>query len=218
MALLDVRTLSNQVFEKVRDRILSGALAADAPIRQDALALELGVSKIPVREALSKLESHGLVASHPYRGFVVRTLSREEAEDVFDLRLKLEPDAAALGAQRANREAQAAAEAALAAFDRALRTRSDDVGRCNREFHLALVRPAGRDLTVQTIERVLTLAERYVSVHLGPRGRSDRARREHRSLLEAWLKRRETVVRSTTEQHINATLRDLRAQLPAAED
>jgi DNA-binding GntR family transcriptional regulator len=215
MALLDVRTLSNQVFEKVRDRILSGALAADAPIRQDALALELGVSKIPVREALSKLESDGLVASHPYRGFVVRPLSREEAEDVFDLRLKLEPDATALGARRADADAQAAAQAALAALDRALRAHAPDVGRRNREFHLALVRPAGRDVTVQTIERVLTLAERYVSVHLGPRGRSDRARREHQDLLEAWLKRRETTVRKKTEQHINATLRDLRAQLPA---
>jgi DNA-binding GntR family transcriptional regulator len=215
MALLDVRTLSNQVFEKVRDRILSGALAADAPIRQDALANELGVSKIPLREALSKLESDGLVASHPYRGFVVRPLSRKEAEDVFDLRLKLEPAATALGAARADAEAQATAEAALAALDRALRAHAPDAGRRNREFHLALARPSGRDITVQMIERTLTLAERYVSVHLGPRGRSDRARREHQALLEAWLKRREAAVRKQTEQHINATLRDLRAQLPA---
>ena len=213
MALLDVRTLSNQVFEKLRDRILSGELAADAPIRQDALASELGVSKIPVREALSKLESDGLVASHPYRGFVVRPLSHGEAEDVFDLRLKLEPEATALGAARADAEAQAVAEAALVALDRALRTHAADVGRRNREFHLALVRPSGRDITVQMIERTLTLAERYVSVHLGPRGRSDRARREHKALLDAWLGRREATVRKQTEQHINATLRDLRAQL-----
>lgn len=213
MALLEVRTVSDRVFEALRERILRGDIAPDAPVRQDTLASELGVSKIPVREALMRLESAGLVASYPHRGFVVRPLSRQEAEDVFDLRLKLEPEAAAEGASTADEAAQATARAALAALDKALRTRAIDVGRRNREFHLALVRPAGRKVAVEMIERLLTLAERYVSVHLGPSGRSDRARREHEALLEAWLARRSDQVRRIVEGHIKATLKDLRAQL-----
>lgn len=213
MALLEVRTVSDRVFEALREKILRGDIAADSPVRQDTLAAELGVSKIPVREALTRLEAQGLVSSFPHRGFVVRPLAREEADDVFDLRLKLEPDAAALGSERAAERDREAAREAFAALDKALRTRSSDTGRRNREFHLSLVRPCGRSVAVETIERLLTLAERYVSVHLKPTGRPDRARREHEALLDAWLARRTKAVRKMTKDHVTATLKDLNAQL-----
>ena len=213
MALLEIRTVSDRVFETLREKILCGDIAPDAPVRQDTLASELGVSKIPVREALMRLEAQGLVAAYPHRGFVVRPLTREEAEDVFDLRLKLEPDAAAHGAAKADTTARELAQNALAALNKISRTRTADSGRRNREFHLSLVRPSGRTVAVETIERLLTLSERYVSVHLTPTGRPDRARREHEALLEAWLAGRTKTVRQLTEDHINATLRDLRAQL-----
>jgi DNA-binding GntR family transcriptional regulator len=213
MALLEVRTVSDRVFEALREKILRGDIAADSPVRQDTLAAELGVSKIPVREALTRLEAQGLVTSFPHRGFVVRPLTREEAEDVFDLRLKLEPDAAVLGAERASDTDREAAHDAFTALDKALRTRASDLGRRNREFHLSLIRPSGRDVAIETIERLLTLAERYVSVHLKPTGRPNRARHEHEELLETWLTRRTKALRKLTEDHIVATLKDLRGQL-----
>jgi DNA-binding GntR family transcriptional regulator len=207
------RAPNNQLYEKVLERVLSGRLVAGAPIRQDALATELGVSKIPLREALTRLESDGLIVSHLNRGFSVCDLSREEADDIFDLRLRLEPDTAALGALNANGSERAAAEEAFTALDKALATGSMQVGRRNREFHLALVRPSGRTVTINIIERLLALSERYVRVHLGPRGRSERARQEHKDLLDAWLARRHARVRTDSEKHIKATLRDLAEQL-----
>lgn len=208
------RNLSESIYDEVLERILSGRLAADAPIRQDALAEELGASKIPLREALARLESEGLVASQANRGFVVRALSRAEAEDVFDLRLKLEPHAAALGARQATDEARAAAQTALNTLNAAAAAHSIDVGRHNRAFHLALVRPAGRAVTIDTLERLLALSERYVRVHLVLRGRPARARNEHEALMNAWLERREDDVRAEMERHIRTTLDDLREQVP----
>jgi DNA-binding GntR family transcriptional regulator len=208
------RLLPDQLFAEARERILSGRLPADAPIRQDALALELGVSKIPLREALARLESEGLVVSHPNRGFIVRPLSRADAEDVFDLRLRIEPNACVLGSAGANEAARDAARAAFAALDAALRDGLADVGRRNREFHLALVRPSGRDVTIETVDRLLALSERYVRVHLGEHRRLDRASHEHETLLQAWLERRTETVRREARAHIRATLSDLRAQLP----
>lgn len=208
------RLLPDQVFTEARERILSGRLPADAPIRQDALALELGVSKIPLREALARLESDGLVVSHPNRGFIVRPLSRADAEDVFDLRLRIEPNACVLGALEADAAAQEAARTAFAALDAALRNGLADVGRRNREFHLALVRPSGRSVTIETVDRLLALSERYVRVHLGEHRRLDRASHEHETLLRAWLERRTETVRREARAHIRATLIDLRAQLP----
>ncbi|HWQ85186.1 GntR family transcriptional regulator [Brevundimonas sp.] len=208
------RPLSDQVFAEARERILSGRLPADTPIRQDALALELGVSKIPLREALARLESDGLVVSHPNRGFIVRPLSRADAEDVFDLRLRIEPNACVLGALEADPAAHDGARTAFAALDAALRNGLADIGRRNREFHLALVRPSGRSVTIETVDRLLALSERYVRVHLGEHRRLDRASHEHETLLQAWLDRRPETVRREARSHIRATLVDLRAQLP----
>src|SRR3546814_12459130 len=90
-----VRTLSERVFDIVREQIVVGELATDMPIRQDALAAELGVSKIPVREALARLEQEGLLISHPNRGYLVRPMSAAAADEIFALRLAIEPAAAA---------------------------------------------------------------------------------------------------------------------------
>ena len=208
------RLQPDQVFAEARERILSGRLPADTPIRQDALAQELGVSKIPLREALARLESDGLVVSHPNRGFIVRPLSRADAEDVFDLRLRIEPNACVLGALAADDTARTAARTAFTALEAALRNGLTDIGRRNREFHLALVRPSGRSVTVETVDRLLALSERYVRVHLGEDRRLDRASHEHEALLKAWLERRTETVRREARGHIRATLVDLRTQLP----
>jgi DNA-binding GntR family transcriptional regulator len=58
---LEIRTLSDRLVDVLRDYILSGGIEPDLPIRQDALAAELRVSKIPLREALARLEQDGLV-------------------------------------------------------------------------------------------------------------------------------------------------------------
>lgn len=216
MATSARRPLPDQIFIEARERILSGRLPADSPIRQDALAQELGVSKIPLREALARLESEGLVVSHPNRGFIVRPLSRTDAEDVFDLRLRIEPNACVLGALHADDAAHHAARAAFAALDAALRNGLADVGRRNREFHLALARPSGRSVTIETVDRLLALSERYVRVHLGEHRRLDRASHEHGTMLNAWLERRTEAVRREARAHIQATLIDLRAELPQA--
>ncbi|WP_343525951.1 GntR family transcriptional regulator [Sphingomonas sp.] len=210
---LVVRTLSEQIFTIIRERIISGDLPEEQPIRQDALANELGVSKIPLREALARLEQEGLLTSQANRGFFVRSLAAAEAEEIYELRLSLEPDAAARASRVASPTDQAAAREALNALDVAARDALHEVALLNRAFHLALVRPLGAALTFQLIERLQVLAERYVVQHLKPAGREDRAHEEHRALLDAWLARDETQVAALLSQHIRATLADLRAQL-----
>jgi DNA-binding GntR family transcriptional regulator len=202
--------------DQIRDRILSGQLHADTWIKQDLLAAELGVSKIPVREALRQLEHEGLVKAEINRGFFVRPLLPIEAEDIFELRLKLEPDAVLVAARSANLLEQKAARAAHKQLFDAIRAQSPDVAQKNRAFHLALVLPAKRLITADLIERLHILAERYVRVHLQPTNRSDRANREHREILDAWLDRDGAALKLTRE-HIAETLRDLRAELSAPE-
>ncbi len=212
---LIIQSLSDQLVNLVRDRILSGRVAPDSAIRQDALAQELGISKIPLREALARLEQEGLVESHTHRGFFVRALNTREAEEVYALRLKLEPDAVALAAELATPAQHQVAIDHLATLYERTGEGGEGVGAFNRAFHLALLRPSGQLITVNILERLHVLSERYVRKHLEPLGRDERANEEHREMLDVWLARDTERLRALTIAHIAKTLDDLRQQLAA---
>ncbi len=207
-----VQTLSEQIFSLVRDRIISGRIPVDTAIRQDALAAELGVSKIPLREALARLEQEGLLVSQANRGFFVRPLNADEVEEVYALRLKLEPDAVGEAAKIATDADRKAAREALEALDIAANTDKTQVGKLNRAFHMSLVRPLHRQVTIQIIERLNIICERYVGKHLEPAGRDDRAHNEHQALLNLWSAGKSDEVSTLMRQHIAMTLEDLRKQ------
>lgn len=207
-----VKTLSEQIYAVIRDRLISGELPADTAIKQDALAKELGVSKIPLREAFARLERDGLLLSVTNRGFFVPPMSAGEAEEVYALRLKLEPEAAAQAAKVATERDRQAAREALNAFEDAKTNNKTAAGRLHRAYHMALVLPTQNKITIQFVERLHMLAERYVNKHLEPTGRASRAKREHKAIIEAWLAGQSRMVRSLLHDHISSTLEDLRKE------
>ena len=205
-----VRTMSAQLTERVRARIVSGAYAPGSALPQDALAAEFGVSKIPVREALLQLRAEGLVDIFAHRGFQVRSVSETEAHEIFRLRLALEPQAIARGAQLAGPIERQSAEAAARELHQALKEgRLEEAGDLNGAFHLALVVPARQRLTAEVLQRLLTLAQRYVRLHLQPTGRASRARREHETLLAAWMAGDAARAEEWARVHVQATYEDL---------
>ena len=202
-----------QLVDRLRDRILAGLGGDDRPIRQDALAGEFGVSKIPLREALARLEQEGLVRAHPNRGFFVRGLSAAEAEEVYELRRTLEPDAMARAARIAGDGERKHAIDIFAALDSIAEHGGSGVGAFNRMLHRALYGPCGRPVTIDLLDRLQVLSERYVRKHLEPLGRDLRADAEHRALLDAWLARDAGTVAALGAAHIDQTLTDLNQQL-----
>src|SRR3954453_19675644 len=86
------QTIASMTVEALRERILRGDYPEGEPLRQDALADELGVSRIPVREALRQLEAEGVVTFNPHRGAVVSSLSLDEIHELFELRADIESD------------------------------------------------------------------------------------------------------------------------------
>ncbi|MCQ8242458.1 GntR family transcriptional regulator [Rhizosaccharibacter radicis] len=202
----------------VRDRILRGEMMAGDPIRQDALAAEFGISKIPLREALARLEQFGLVRSQVHRGYVVSALSAAEAEEVFALRIQLEPLAMAHGSLAADAEDRRAASAGLKALNESILTGDEAEGALNRDFHMLLVRPGAGQITLQFIERLNMVAERYTRLHLRPPGRDSRACAEHDQMLALWKSQRTHELQSLVRRHLDDTLNDLRVQLAEIED
>jgi DNA-binding GntR family transcriptional regulator len=210
---LDVRNIADQIVEILRDRILAGTVQLGTAIRQEALASEFGVSKIPLREALARLEQNGLLISQPNRGYFVRPMTVAEVEDIYALRLKLEPDAVAAAAKRATPQDRDVAVEALQAFKREAASRNVSGGAHNRAFHLSLVRPCRQNVTIDILERLHVLSDRYVCKHLEPLGRNTRADSEHDALLETWLSNDSKRLSLLAYMHIANTLEDLRQQL-----
>ncbi len=82
---------TSTIYEKLRAAIIAGELAGGTPLRQSEIGARYGVSKIPVREALRQLEVQGFVKLYPNRGAVVTSLSAVEAEEIYLMRIALEP-------------------------------------------------------------------------------------------------------------------------------
>ncbi len=210
---IEVRSISDRLTDAVRDMILSGALKAGDPIPQGTLAAEFSVSKIPLREALSRLEQQGLVESYPNRGYFVSRLQASEAEELYALRLRLEPEATSRAAVLAGKAHHLEAERALTRLEADVMGERNYVGTLNREFHMSLLSPLQETLTYDIISKLNVLSDRYVRKHLEPSGRGSRADKEHRTILSAWKNGDVEKVELLLSAHIQSTLDDLRLEL-----
>src|SRR5919202_169118 len=115
------QTLTSMTLDALRERILHGTYPEGEPLRQDALAEELGVSRIPVREALRQLEAEGLVTFNPHRGAVVSTLSLGEIDELFELRAEIELNLLRRALPKVGAEDLARATEILDTYETALR-------------------------------------------------------------------------------------------------
>ncbi|MCO5954800.1 GntR family transcriptional regulator [Microbacterium yannicii] len=93
--------LGDEIYAVLQQAIMDGTIPPDARVNAGELARRFDVSPTPIREALARLESDGLVEKHPLKGYrTTDLLAREELVDLFELRLLLEPGTAARAAQR----------------------------------------------------------------------------------------------------------------------
>lgn len=146
-------TAQEAVLAEVRARILRGDIAPGTPVRQEDLATSLGVSRVPVREALRMLESEGHVTYVAHRGYRVAELDLGELEEIYHLRALIEDDLARRALARGEPghvDSVRAAHAKLAATQGAEPIDPIALGCANREFHWAILRPTPR------ADRILT--------------------------------------------------------------
>ncbi|MCQ4159017.1 GntR family transcriptional regulator [Roseomonas sp. GC11] len=185
MTALKHRTVSAALLEEIRRRVLDGRYPAGSQLRQDMLAEEFGVSRIPVREALFQLEAEGLVRISPHRGATVAELSPEELEEAFALRALLEPRLLRASAPRLEAEDFTALERLLDDYAAAMRAGDTSRwGELNTALHLRLYARAGQKRTAAMVASLLQECDRYTRLQLStePEGLA-RADREHRELV-----------------------------------
>ena len=167
----------------LRDAIVAGHFAEDEPIRQDDIARQFNVSKIPVREALKRLEAEGLVMFQRNRGAMVTRISEAELAQMFEVRMLLEDKLLRLAIPNMTEETFARAERICQEF-----VGEDDVGRwaeLNWELHACLYEPAQRPFMISLIRSVNDKLERYLRIQMSLSAGKHRADHEHRQILDA---------------------------------
>jgi DNA-binding GntR family transcriptional regulator len=188
VAVLPIRrqTLTGMTLDAVRDRILRGQYPEGEPLRQDAIADELGVSRIPVREALRQLEAEGLVTFSPHRGAVVSTLSIQEIIELFELRAEIESDLLRRAIPNMTAEDHNRARDILKAYEVALAAGEVSAwGELNWQFHATLYAPANRQFTMSMVSKLHQHSDRYMRMQLALTHGEMRAKEEHRALAAA---------------------------------
>ena len=210
-SIIKRQTVTGAVADELRRRIVVGEYKGGDQIRQEAVAMELGVSRIPVREALLQLEAEGLVAIHTHRGAIVASLSVDDAIDLFEARALLEPMIVRRAAELAEPDDIARIQASLDRYEKAVR---DDVSpnvlsALNWELHTALCEPARRPRTVQMLLSLYTATDRYLRLQIRRPDAKTQALEDHRAIFDAYRQRKGATVARLVRRHITSAYNDV---------
>lgn len=197
------QVLAHRIAERVRELIEAGGFEPGEPLRQEEIAARLGVSRIPVREALRLLEAEGLVRVHANRGAFVARPSAVEVAELFDVRLLLECDLV----RRAVPKLTEAALLRIEWLDARIDTAQDALEwvRYDEEFHQAIDAVAERPRTQELVTTLRRSLNAYYVRYLAPEARATEWKAEHRQLVAALRRGRADEAAAALERHLTAT-------------
>ena len=192
--------VDSRVVSALRDAILGGRLGAGARLHQAELAQQLGVSRIPVRDALQRLAGEGLVEIRGRGGAFVPALSVTDLEELYELREAVEPVAARFGLPNMGR-------ADVLRMEHLHRLLGEERHperwlALNSQFHAQVHGASGRPRMVALVEHLRRLTDRYLHLHLSVLGGLDRLNDEHAAILAAVRQRDPLAVSEATRVHL----------------
>jgi DNA-binding GntR family transcriptional regulator len=211
------RSLADAVTVRIRNEILSGRIAPGERLRLRSLEAMLGVSHIPIREALRRLEGAGLVEIVPQRGAIATRLSYEEFTDIYDLRKIIEPAIAVRAMEHVTPARMTEIKQALDELSaRAETVSSSQFNELHRRFHWLICEPGSTPVIERVVKQLWQTADRYVQLAFTEGGVAPRAERQHRRLYEAMRRGETEVLRRELTAHLENTEQGLRRAVLAA--
>lgn len=201
------RSTVEQVMVAIRRMILNGQLVPGQRFSLRAMAGDLGVSFIPVREALRSLESQGLIVTRPGRSAVVAPLHPDDLRSIYRLRMRLEPEIAYRSCELLEPDDLDRLEQLIVQFADPSKG-IDEIYDAHHDFHLELLRPAASEWDLRILESLWHAGERYVRLAFGERdftpGEHRRREESHRVLLEPFRTRDQERAAYALRQHLEA--------------
>jgi DNA-binding GntR family transcriptional regulator len=208
--LPEIMQLGTRVYQVLLNGIINGAFEPGAALRPDAIARQLEVSTTPVREALYRLEGDGLADKLPNQGWFVREHTRQQIQELYELRAVLECFSVRLACQRIGpdelawlRGHQATGQAALDAGD------MDAYRIYNRDLHAAIQNAATNSYLTGMMGQLRLQSEMLMAKTIRIAGRPVRAIEEHQQLIELIGRRDAGQAERVMEHHIMSAMEDI---------
>jgi len=198
------RTLADRAFEALHDAILTGQLEPGERLPIEELGGALGMSAMPIREALRRLDAAGLVENVPHRGARVTALSLVDLSEIYEARLALEPLAVARAAENFDEHDALAATAMLHALAQRPDDDSAETWAAHKAFHFALYEAAGSSWLLRLIQPLWEMSHRYLLSVKVP-SKLDSRRGEHNLILAACIDRDPALASSRLHEHLSIT-------------
>ncbi|MGQ4598109.1 FCD domain-containing protein [Nocardia sp. R6R-6] len=209
-------TTTDQAYNAILSAILDGSIPAGAALPLQHLAKDLGMSMMPVREAIRQLEATGIIEVEPHRGARVRSLTDEDLIDTYLTRIVLEGALVKQAAQNFDTDTARTAREALDAQQLALRL-DDQAGarKAHEDFHFTVYRAAGSPWLFRSIGPTWHNSERYRAGALADPVQVEYRRREHELILDRCLARDPVEAYQALEAHLLSTVEGFHAEAAA---
>ena len=197
------------LYRQLKADLQRGRFAPGSVLTQTELAQLYDVSRIPVRDALQRLKSEGWLTGHGKRGVAVPHFDPLEVEDLYLMRMRLEPLLQELAAPHLNGEILGRARDILDKMEREPQLSAAEIGALNWQFHTCLYRPAGHPTLFATVEQLHRQCERYIGYQSRSLDYQGTSQREHYEILDQLQRGDSTAASDLLEQHIAAAGRAL---------
>jgi DNA-binding GntR family transcriptional regulator len=210
------------IYNAVRKAIIDGVYRPGESIRQETLARQFSVSRVPIREALSRLEADGLIVLRPRRGYVIKELDAGEIAEIFEMRAVIEEHAAYAATKARSAQDVKDVEALLRRVEETSKGTVSDAQQwvdVNREFHNRIFSSSGRRHLCQAIQNYRAWVDGYIRIEIGITGKLAEAHRDHRQIVNAFKKGDADLAARLSREHCLKTcerlLRGLKAKAEA---
>ncbi len=198
---------SVRIYRELRQKILQNELLANQPLRQDKIASQFGVSKIPVREALRQLEADGLVEFKPRRGAFVVELSEHDILENLEIRIALECRAIELAIPNMTDEDLSLAEEILHEYQQV-----NDIERwseLNTLFHRCIYSPCGMTKLLAMIQDIKDRTKSFMRLKITQVSGLERPHAEHLAILQACKDNQPEIGARLLKEHIECTKKEV---------
>jgi DNA-binding GntR family transcriptional regulator len=198
-------TKSEAAYQEIRRRIMDGTLIPGSVLEQETLASTLSLSTTPVREALRRLESERLVTLQAHREVRVAPMSAAELQQIYAVRLELDPLAAGLAAEAATDEQIAAVSASFG------QRPGDPIARLiqNRQLHRGIYGACGNQVLIQILDSLWDRSDRYRMVVLKTDAKAASIESEHGAIVLAFARRDAQALRQLMTGHLQESMRSI---------
>ncbi len=197
--------------EHLRNAIIRRRLHPGQKIVQEKTSRELGISRVPVREALKRLETEGWVLSNHGRGFIVKQITLDDVYEIHVINTALEGLAAREAASVTNKEGLSEAGKLLERMKNV--SRLQEWYDLNEKFHLFVYRQTGMDRLLELIKRFRMTTSRIIFLYLSKSLNFEKANKEHEKIFRAVMEGRSEEAERFTIKHLTDTRKDVMSML-----